>query len=188
MKKQIILSVATIALIALQGFKSPTDVSGKIASKKTQLTFFSHTAVEDIQAVNNKTVSSLEIETGEVVFSVPMQSFEFEKALMQKHFNSTKFLDTKKYPKAKFVGKITNLSGVNFQKDGTYTATIKGQMTIKDQTKEVIENGTVTVKGNDINLKSKFDLKLVDYKIAFEKGKPANNIAKTVAISVDALY
>jgi len=32
-------------------------------------------------------VSTLDSKTGEMVFSVPIQSFEFEKSMMQKHFS-----------------------------------------------------------------------------------------------------
>ena len=54
------------------------------------------------------------------MFSVPMQSFEFEKALMQEHFNSKKFLDTKTNSKAKLVGKIADLSKVGLSRgDGS---------------------------------------------------------------------
>ncbi|MBK7683931.1 MAG: YceI family protein [Bacteroidetes bacterium] len=81
-----------------------------------------------------------------MVYSVPMQSFEFEKALMQKHFNSGDFLNTKKFPKAKFVGKITNLSNINFTKDGTYPATASGELTIKDISKSVSEKGTILLR------------------------------------------
>lgn len=189
MKKGIILSLASIAFVALEAFApatSPSDV--KLTSKKSHITFFSHTDVEDIKANNYKTVSTLETTSGEVVFSVPMQSFEFEKALMQKHYNSSKFLDTKKFPKAKFVGNIVNLSDVHFDKDGTYNATIKGKMTIKGETKDVSEKAVISIKGSNIALKSKFDLKLADYKIAFEGGKPSTNIAKTVSIDVHMEY
>jgi len=185
MKKTILFGFATLAVVALTAF---TSVSGKLTSKKTHVTFFSHTDLEDITANNYKTVSTLEIENGDVVFSVPMQSFEFEIALMQKHFNSPKYLNTKKFPKAKFTGKITNLSEINFSKDGTYAATIKGDMNIKGETKNITEKGTITVAGTSVKLKSKFNLKLADFKIAFEDGKPATNIAKTVEIGVEVVY
>lgn len=185
MKKVKFLVAGILSVVVLSAF---TVASGKLTSTKTHLTFFSHTSVEDIKANNYKVVSTLETETGAVVFSVPMQSFEFEKALMQKHFNSVKFLDTKKYPKAKFVGKITNLSDVKFDKDGTYSATIKGDMEMHGETKNITEKGTITVKGDKVTMKSKFNLALADYKIAFEKGKPSTNVAKTVEINVDVEY
>jgi polyisoprenoid-binding protein YceI len=185
MKKSIVSIALGLGIIILSSFVSN---STKLTSQKTHITFFSHTVAEDITANNYKTVSTLEKETGQLVFSVPMQSFEFEKALMQKHFNSPKFLDTKKFPKAKMTGVISNLKEVNFDKDGTYSITVQGEMTIHGETNPISEKGELIVKGKSIELKSKFNLTLADYKIGFEKGKPATNIAKTVEISVDAFY
>lgn len=117
-----------------------------------------------------------------------MQSFEFEKALMQEHFNSKKFLDTKTNPKAKLTGKIANLDKVNFKKDGSYSAEIVGDLTINGVTNPIKEKATITVKGGKISLASKFNLTLADYKIAFKSGKPSTNIAKTVEVTVEANY
>lgn len=165
-----------------------TTTGGKLVSSKTHIKFYSHTAVEDIQANNYASVSTIDQATGDVVFSLPMQSFEFEKALMQKHFNSDKFLDTKQFPKAKLKGKITNLSEINFAKEGTYNAIIEGELTIKGKTNPVKEKGTITVKGNIISAASTFNITLADYEVAFEKGKPSTNIAKTVEVTVHAEY
>ncbi len=182
--KKSILSLA-ILLIAVVGFAQTTS---KLISSKTHVKFFSTTPAEDIEANNTATVSTINTETGDVVFSIPMQGFEFEKALMQKHFNSNKFLDTKGFPKAKFTGKITNLSSVNFNKDGSYDASVEGELTIKGKTQNIKENGTVTVKGKTIEVDSKFNLTLVDYGIAFKDGKPSTNIAKTVEVTIKAEY
>ena len=107
---------------------------------------------------------------------------------MQKHFNSKKFLETKEFPKAKFKAKITNLSEINFSQDGTYPATVKGDMTIKGVTKSISENGKITISGNKIEIYSKFNLTLADYEITFVKGKPSSNIAKTVEVTLHAEY
>lgn len=160
----------------------------KFVSSKTHIKFYSHTTVEDIQANNYASVSAIDPSTGDVAFSVPMQGFEFEKALMQKHYNSEKFLDTKQFPKAKLKGKITNLSEIDFSKDGTYNALVEGELTIKGVTKPIKEKGTITIKGNIIIAASTFNIILADYGIAFEKGKPSTNIAKTVEVTVHAEY
>lgn len=177
-----LLQVLAVVFISTQSFAQ------KISSKTSNISFYSHTAIEDIKANNTASVSVLDPTTGDIVFSVPMQSFEFEKALMQKHFNSPDFLDTKSEPKAKLVGKITNLAQVNFKRDGTYTADVSGDMTIKGVTKPFTAKATVTIKGSSINVESKFDITLEDYGIAFKKGKPSTNIAKTIQTTVLAEY
>jgi len=174
-----------ISVISLFSFKQTED---KLVSKKSQVDIFSHTDAEDISAVNYASTATLSKETGDVVVSVPMQSFEFKKALMQKHFNSEKFLDTKAFPKAKFKGKITNLKDINFSKDGIYNATVTGEMTIKETTNAVNEKGTVTVKNGVVTVDTKLKIVLADYKIAFEKGKPSKNIAKAIDVTFKIEY
>lgn len=183
-KLTVLLSIPALA-VTLFAFTLP---AGKLVSTKTHIKFFSHTAVEDIEANNNASVSTIDLATGDIVFSIPMQSFEFEKTMMQKHFNEDNYLDTKNFPKAKLKAKITNLSEIDFSKDGTYQATVKGELTIKGVTKPISENGTITVKGNKIEVQSKFNITLADYGITFVKGKPASAIAKTVEITVHAEY
>lgn len=185
MKKLKAIVALVVVSVSLFSFK-PTD--DKLVSKKSQVDIFSHTDAEDISAVNYASTATLNKETGDVVVSVTMQSFEFKKALMQKHFNSEKFLDTKAFPKAKFKGKITNLKDINFSKDGVYNATVTGEMTIKETTNTVSENGTVTVKGGQVTVDTKLKIILADYKIAFEKGKPSKNIAKEIGVTFKIEY
>jgi polyisoprenoid-binding protein YceI len=185
MKKSILLSVAAVIFISAAGFGQG---SNKLVSTKTNIKFYSSTPAEDIEANNTASVSIIDKIIGEVVFSVPMQGFEFEKSLMQKHFNSDKFLDTKAFPEAKLKAKITNLEDVDFSSDGSYPATVKGELTIKGKTNSINEKGTITIKGNVVKVDSKFKVTLADYDITFVKGKPASNIAKTVEVTVQAEY
>ena len=182
MSKKSILTLAAVIIFAV------TVSAQKLVTTKSHFKLYSHTVAEDIEANNYKAVGTLNTETGEVVFSVPMQSFEFEKALMQKHYNSPKFMDTKQFPKAKLKGKITNLAAVDFKKDGTYNVTVKGDLTLHGVTKTVEEKGTITVKAGKISVNSKINVALADYKVAFEKGKPSTNIAKTVEVTIEAEY
>ncbi|MEX1131684.1 MAG: YceI family protein [Flavobacteriales bacterium] len=172
------------ALLPLTFAFAPLE-GGKYVSRAVQVEFFSSTPAEDIRATNNTVTGTIDPATGEVVFSVPMQGFEFEKALMQKHFNGADFLDTKTHPKAKFKGTIVDAGSVNFSKDGTYKASVKGEMTIKDKTNPVTTTGTITVKGGVVSIDSKFPLTLADYNVTFAKGKPSTNVAKTVEVSVN---
>ena len=179
MKKSILAIALVIGSIGMSFGQSES----KIVSEKGHIVFMSHTSIEDIKADNYKIKSSLDKSTGAVIISVPMQSYKFANATMQKHYNSKKFLDTKQFPKSKFKGKITNLDAVNFSKDGKYNVTIKGELTMHGVTKPVTEKATITVKGGHCTLDSTMKITLADYKIAFEKGKPSTNIAKTVHVT-----
>ena len=185
MKKTIYIVIALAFLIF---FSAYSQTNSKLVSSKSHIKFYSHTAVEDIEANNFASISTINTETGEVVFSVPMQGFEFEKSLMQKHFNSAKFLDTKSYPKSKLVGKITNLDDIDFSTDGEYEAKVEGELSIKGKTNPIKEKGTITVKGGNIGVQSKFNITLADYDITFVKGKPSTNVAKVVEVTAHTEY
>jgi polyisoprenoid-binding protein YceI len=184
MKKGLIL-LAAFMLTGLTAFSQTKD---KIITKTAYINFFSHTSIEDISADNYAVVSSITTSTGKVVFSVPMQSFKFEKSMMQKHFNRADFLYTKQFPKAKFKGEITNLSDVDFKKNGTYNATFEGEMTIRGVTKKVTEKGNIQTKDGLITIDLKLKVALADYKIALKKGKPSKNVAKEIDVTIKAEY
>lgn len=181
--KKLIYAIPVLTFV-LFAFTAP----GRLISKNAHIKFLSHSAIEDITANNYKVVSTLNSSTGEITYSVPMQSFEFEKALMQEHFNGKDFLNTKEFPKAKFMGKITNLSAVDFSKDGNYEAEVQGEMTIKNVTKPLTTKGIIIVKGQSVTVNSTFNLVLAEYGITFKKGKPSTNIAKEIEVTIKAEY
>jgi len=185
MKKISIVIGSLLLILSISAYGQGAE---KFVSSKTHVKFFSHTAVEDIEANNYATVSTINKESGKVVFSIPMQGFEFEKSQMQKHFNSKKFLNTKSYPKAKMTGAIVNIDEIDFSMDGKYNASIEGELTIKGITKPVKESGTIIVSGNSIEVFSTFNVTLADYDITFLEGVPATNVAKVVEVTAKAEY
>ena len=106
MKKIKLLSIVFI-LVASAGY------SQKYITKNGYIKFYSETPMETIEAHNRQVNSALDISTGDFVFKVLIKSFEFEKALMQEHFNEN-YMESDKFPDATFTGKITNLSSINF--------------------------------------------------------------------------
>lgn len=154
----------------------------KYMTRTGKVTFFSSTPLENIEAFNNDVSSVMDGSTGDVMFIVPIKSFHFEKALMQEHFNEN-YMESDKFPKAEFKGKIANPGEVNFKKDGTYNVKVAGKLTIHGVSKEVSIPGTVTVKGSSITSGTKFGVKPADYGIkipALVKGKIAEQIEVTV--------
>lgn len=181
--KTLLSILAVIFTVSLYG-----QTSGKRVSSKSHVKFFSHTVAEDIEANNYASVGTINTESGDVVFSIPMQSFEFEKFMMQKHFNTKNFLDTKTYPKSKLKAKITNLADIDFTKDGSYPATVEGELTIKGVTNSVKVVGSIDIKEGLINIQSKFNITLADYGITFLKGNPSTNVAKEIEVTVLAEF
>lgn len=152
-------------------------------------TIYSHTVAEDIFADNNNITGVINSETGEIAISVPVQSFQFEKALMQEHFNQPNFMDSKQFPKINLKGKIRNLSTVNFSKDGTYEAEVTGDLTIKGVTKPINEKAHITVKDGKVSVHCKFVVKDIgSYGVGKPMGKKKNNVADDIEVTYTASY
>ena len=158
----------------------------KYFTRSANISFYSDTPVEKIEATNHQATSVVDLEKNEMVFSVLMKSFEFEKALMQEHFNE-KYVESDKFPKAQFKGTFKAEKAVDLSKDGEYPVTVSGTMNIHGVDKQVTTKGTFTVKGGKLIGKSEFKLKVADYDITIP-GVVKDNIAEEVKITVDATY
>lgn len=173
-----ILIATLLSILAYSGVQAQRYIT-----KTGHIRFFSTTPVEDIEAHNKQVNAALDASTGDLVFKVLMKSFQFEKALMQEHFNEN-FVESDKYPNSTFKGKITNLKDVDFTKNGKYDVTIEGDLTIKDVTKKITEKGTVEVNGDKIKGLSTFYVQVADYNIKVPNTVAAN-IAKSIRVDVD---
>jgi polyisoprenoid-binding protein YceI len=161
----------------------------KFFTKSGRIEFFSSAPMEDIEATNRTATAVLDTKTGAVQFSVLMRGFEFQKALMQEHFNEN-YVESHKYPKGEFKGTIVNNSDIKYDTPGTYPATVKGKLTIHGVTRDVVATGTVKVDGDKLLANSVFNIKLSDYNIKIPsvvKNKLSNNIKITVATNMEPL-
>jgi hypothetical protein len=148
--------------------------------------FFSHTSMEDVKADNNQVNSILDISTGDLVFQALIKSFHFERALMEEHFNEN-YMESEKFPKSSFKGKITNLSSVDFKKNGAYEVSVEGDLTMHDMTKKITVKGTFEVLPDGINASSKFNIVPEDYNISIP-GVVREKIAKNLEVTVIMKY
>jgi hypothetical protein len=160
-------------------------LSQKFMTRTGKITFFSTTPIENIEAVNNDVSSVMDGRTGELVFMVPIKSFRFENATMQGHFNES-YMESDKFPRAEFRGKILNLGDVNLSKDGTYNTKVAGKMTIHGVTRDVTAPGTVTVKGGKVTATSKFNVRTADYGIKIP-AMAAKKIAESIEVTVNSI-
>jgi len=173
-------------LLLLFVFISLNISAQKFMTKNGYIGFFGHTPMEDIKADNNQVASILDTSTGELVFQVLMKSFHFEKALMEEHFNEN-YVESEKFPKSVFKGKITNLSEVSFAKPGTYNVTVEGEINIHNVSKPISAKGTLEVKKEGIIAKSKFNIKPEDYNITIP-GVVREKIAKEMEVTLEMNY
>jgi hypothetical protein len=171
------LLFATIILLTTNSFAQ------KYITKNGHIRFFSETPMETIDAHNKQVNCALDSQSGDFVFKVLMKSFEFEKALMQEHFNEN-YAESDRYPNAMFKGKVTNLADIDFTVDGEYQAVIEGDLTIHGVTNKVKHNGTFTVKGGTIKGLAVFNVKPADYKIRIPSAV-SKKIAESLEVTVD---
>ncbi len=155
-------------------------------TRSGQVSFFSKTTMENIEAVNNEVMSFIDTGKGEVVFAILIKSFHFDRALMEEHFNEN-YLESTKFPKATFQGKITNASQIDFNKDGTYEATVEGDLTIHGIKQKQITTGTFTIKSGKLTVNSRFIIKLADFNVEIPS-LVSEKISKTVEIKVNCQY
>lgn len=155
-------------------------------TKTGHIWFFSSAPLEDIEAHNHQVTSILNKESGEMVFKVLMKGFQFEKALMQEHFNE-KYVESDIYPEATFKGNITSIDAVDFETKGSYEVSVEGNLSIHGVTQAVKTTGTIEVLEGKIAGKCTFKIAVADYNIKIP-GAVKDNIAEQIDIHVDMLY
>jgi hypothetical protein len=155
-------------------------------TRNGQISFFSKTPLENIEAVNNEVTSIFNTRTGEIGFAVLIKSFHFERALMEEHFNEN-YMESNKIPKSTFQGKIANLSGVDFKKDGTYATTVEGDLTIHGVKQHVTTKGEIIIQNGKVSTQATFVIALADYKIEIPS-LVAEKISESLEIKVNCKY
>jgi len=142
--------------------------------------FFSQAPLEDIYAENNTVSCMLNTQSGELAFIIPIKEFQFEKSLMQEHFNEN-YLESDLFPTSTFVGKIESwneIKGLDSSK-----VTVSGDIMIHGIKKSVTKIGLYKKVGDTIIGETTFRVKLEDYGIKIPTFV-FNNIAETVEIKV----
>jgi hypothetical protein len=176
--KKILLFVTfiVIANITLSG-------QDKYFTKTGMVSFAGKSTLSKVNAENRSVSVVLDIKTGSLQFSLLAKGFEFEKALMQKHFNE-KYIESDKFPKSDFKGELVNNAQVKYATDAEYPVTVKGKLTIHGETKDVEATGTLKVNKGKLILNSTFYILVPDYKIDAQMN---DKVAITVDCSLDRL-
>ncbi len=171
----------SVFFMLMIGLTSSAVAQSKYLCRNGQSSFYSKAMSENIEAHNSQTSAVLDSQTGALAVSIPVSGFKFEKALMQEHFNEN-YMETGKYPKAIFKGKIVDFSNMDFTEQATVK--ISGEITIHGVTKAIQIDGTLGKKNENIVGTAAFDLKVADFDIKIPK-VVINNIAETVQVMID---
>ncbi|MFY9241399.1 MAG: YceI family protein [Polaribacter sp.] len=164
-------------------FADIDTTQNQFIARQGQITFFSYTSVENIEAQNNQVLSLLDIDKQEIAISMLMRAFVFKKDLMYEHFNES-YVESDLHPKANFEGKIINFDA---KTSDPQTKIIRGKLTIHGITKEVDIKSTIKKIDENYLISGEFDVFVNDYQI---KIPPilASNIAKMISIKFQFQY
>lgn len=155
----------------------------RFIARQGQVSFFSYTSVENIEATNNQAFSIIDVDKQEIAISMLMRAFVFKKALMQEHFNES-YIESDIYPKASFEGTIVDF---DTSLPESQTKLIKGTISLHGVTKEKEIKTNITNEGDQLTLTGTFNMTVADYEI---KIPPivAGNIAKTIEVTFRIQY
>jgi polyisoprenoid-binding protein YceI len=168
-----------ICLLTNVGFSQ-----SKLFTKTGTISFSSVSALEKIQAINKKVLGIIDVANNNIEFALLIKGFEFEKALMQEHFNEN-YLESDKYPKATFKGKfdVEKLS-ININETTQQTMAVSGVLQMHGVSKNIQTKAIVNTKAGTASATCQFSILLSDYNIKI----PAinkNNVNNQVQIQIN---
>ncbi len=169
----------SLALILILG----TNTYGqKFISTSSNVHFFSSAPLEDIEATNKTARSVIDLTNGDLAFIIKVKDFQFEKSLMQEHFNEN-YLESEKYPEARFLGKLNNWT----KKEGSQNISATGEFEIHGIKQKAEVKGTINYANDQVSIESVFVIQLKDYKVKIPKAV-FYNIAEKVEVTVNFDY
>ncbi len=166
-----------VLIFFIMGFSKYESRSDQFITRQGQVSFFSYTSVENIEAKNNQVLSIIDLSKNEIAVSMLMNAFVFKKALMHEHFNES-YIESDLYPKATFEGQILDFDPLA----DVQTKIVKGNLTIHGITKEIEIKTNIENKNGSYLFTGDFEVAVKDFDI---KIPPilAPNIAKIISIT-----
>ncbi|CAA9199382.1 hypothetical protein FLA105534_02571 [Flavobacterium bizetiae] len=131
---------------------------------------------EEIKAVNRQVAIILEPKTSTFICTVIVKDFRFKLDMMQQHFNEN-YMQSRRYPKAVFKGKIEKFDLKNVDEiEKQYQ--IKGKLVLRGKSKDVIVSALIKRVGDGIQIVSDFPIAVSDFNIQIPE-EIAAKISKT---------
>ncbi|UYZ62133.1 YceI family protein [Hymenobacter weizhouensis] len=155
---------------------------GRYLTQKGAVSFFSTSIIEDIEAHTEQAGAIIDLQTRQLALSIPIKSFQFKRTLMQEHFNEN-YMESEKYPKATFKGKLLEFDPDAFLKGGPQRVTVEGDLTIHGVTRRVTVPGALELNKGSLLVNAYFSVAPADYNIEVPL-LVRENIAKVVGIKV----
>ncbi len=136
----------------------------KFSVTQSEMAFTSNAELELITASSGNVQGLIDPATNQFAFSVDVKSFHgFNSALQREHFNE-KYMESEKFPKARFSGKI--IETIDFSSARSYEVRAKGDLEIHGQKQTRIIKTKVTLENGIIRLETRFFVPLADHNIS----------------------
>jgi len=152
-------------------------------TREGNVKFFSEAPMENIEATTNKALCIIDLAKGQVAVDMLIKSFEFEKKLMEEHFNEN-YMESDKFPKATYKGKFEVPEGLEQMKDGNYLVPVIGEITIHGEKQKLELPVELVVSEGKINTRFEFVVKVEDHKIKIPN-VVINNVAEEILVTAD---
>lgn len=175
-----------LPVITMLAFAFSTAHAQIYYTKNGHIAFYSRTILENIQADNNQVISILNIQTGEIRFSLLNNAFIFQKAKMEEDFNEH-YMESDRYPRSEFSGVIENIGDIDFNKDGKWAVNVSGELTIHGVTRKVSVSGHIQSNNGQISASATFNVAVKDFYIRIPS-IVTQKIAERVEVKADCRY
>jgi len=154
----------------------------KMITKTGQLTFeASVPSFEEVKAKNESVSCVLNTKTGEIAALALQKGFRFKIALMEEHYNEN-YVESDKYPKATFKGKIENFDLSKVDISGR-TYIINGKIELHGKSKQIAITASIKKVADGIEITSDFVLNTDDFNIQIP-----NVVSKKVSKKVNVSF
>lgn len=161
----------------------PNFAQTKLVTKTGKITFeASVPAFEEVKAKNESVTCILNSANGEIASLALLKGFRFKVALMEEHFNEN-YVESDKYPKATFKGKIENFDSSKLTASGK-DYTIKGKLELHGKTKDITIIAKIKKTDNGVEIDSNFTINTDDFDIEIPS-VVSKKLTKKVAVNLD---
>ncbi|MFM2376865.1 MAG: hypothetical protein RLZZ165_1962 [Bacteroidota bacterium] len=201
--KYFLFSAMAILILASCGGSTPTTATAAdsvATAAPTAATFKVDPATSEVEWHGSKlayghtgviklTEGSLSVDNGNVTagnFAIDMKTIEErggkpeDAAKLAGHLMSPDFFDAEKFPVSKF-----EVTGSSELKTDSTTHMIKGNLTIKDQTKNIEFPAKVTIEGSNLTASASFSINRNDWGVTYGSGLSGAIGDKVIGDNID---
>jgi hypothetical protein len=172
---------ALVSLFFILLFSIPSLRAQKFTVEKGTIDFTSNAVLEMIKASTAKVQGVIDLSNNRFAFATDIISFQgFNSALQREHFNE-KYMESDKYPRASFSGKI--IEAIDLETESTYEVRAKGDLDIHGQKQTRIIKAKITVANGTLVVVADFIVPLSDHNITIPS-IVSQKIATEIEVSV----